>query len=99
MEQSGASNAEILDLLFQEFQVHFRSLEAWHAKQRVERYEMLHEKSTRQLRKELKGQKADGVQHLHFDETFEVVDAEHDLIWLHKPAEVFATVAGCTKKS
>ena len=77
-----------MDLIFQEFQIHFRLFEAWHAKQRIERYEMLHEKSTRQLHKELKGQKSDCVQHFHFDEAFEVVDTDQDRIRLDKPANV-----------
>ena len=46
---------------------------------------MLHEKSTQRLHRELKGQKANVVQHLHFDETFEVVDVEHDRIRLSQP--------------
>lgn len=85
---AGCPSSVTLDLIFQEFQVHFRSFETWHAKQRFERYETLHDKSVQQLHKELRGQKADSVQHFHFDEAFEVVDTEHDLIRLNTEASI-----------
>ena len=69
---------DVMEDIFEEFQMHFRKFEGWHLKQRTKVLSAKHQASSRQLHRELRPPRKDTPDLFWYDEEFEILAIDED---------------------